>query len=94
MLPRENGRQGNSHTYFTNTMLKMAAAEAKRPKKFFSAKFDSPTLHSLESTILQWRNEPSTYAIVEGEGLKITPKLKLDYWLKTYMQPPANRASG
>ena len=48
----------------------------------------------MEDTVLQWRNEPSTYAIVEGEGLKITPKPKSDYWLKTYTQPPANRASG
>ena len=76
----------------------MAAAEAndaKRPKSdYFSAKFDFTSMKTLESTGLTWRNEPSQFALVEGEGLKVSTNPKTDYWLKTYMKLPANRASG
>lgn len=46
------------------------------------------------STGLEWLNQPKSYAIEVGGGLKVTPTPGSDYWRKTYMKPPADRASG
>ncbi len=77
------------------SLHKMAAAEAKRPKnEYYSAKYDFTTMKTLENSGLTWRNEPANYQLVAGEGLKVNTDPKTDYWLKTYRDPPANRASG
>lgn len=57
-------------------------------------RFDFASLSSLESSGLNWKNNPATAKLEEGEGLRVIPKPKTDFWRKTFQEPPANRASG
>ena len=57
-------------------------------------RFDFSSMSCLESCGLTWKNDPATAKLEEGEGLRVTPKPKTDFWCKTFREPPVNRASG
>lgn len=59
----------------------------------FSLNFDFTATNTLDPT-LTWLNPPVSATFEGAAGLKVVPEAGSDFWCKTYMVPPANRASG
>ena len=67
---------------------------SKRTKMALSESFDFTNMKTLDSTGLEWKNEPESFSLDAEAGLRMIPKPKTDFWRRTYQDPPADRASG
>ena len=75
------------------TEMEEQPSKKAKMEENFSLKFDFCNTDTLDSR-LSWKNPPATFSLENGSGLKICPKPKTDFWRKTFLTPPADRASG
>ena len=66
---------------------------SKKQRKGVEFSQDFTTADTLDPC-LAWKNPPASFALQNGQGLKVCPKPHADFYRRTYRTPPIEWASG